>query len=446
MSIFLRVLLLSATIIAVADNVDIMGVAHSATEDLGLEGFEPDREKVKKVSYAVVGQNVLHGQRDESSIHTRFNRDFPTRVVASRLTKRNLQSFASILENRSYSAVDMHWCSIAEIPTSFFEETAVEIVVFSPAVQKIGESAFRNCNKLKSISLPGGVAILEEGAFYDCRSLCHIHLPHSVRKLGDMVFAGCTNLPVVDLRSAVEFGEQVCVGCPNLERLVLSSNFDLRNIPDGDNLSRARFSGLSVGANAFYGIPLKCTTVIRAQSPHEVDTDLEFKVFLDQRMRAVRNYDPNKTYTGGWVCEVDDPNYSGDVSDNAFSANLSLKSVRLPNARSIGMFAFDGCFNLMLVDISRALFVHQGAFFYCTSLKDLCMLYTVQFEWDMLPRTFVGCMRLSNISLVVPAHALSRHDDYLESLQKKDRSGRYGFYGFFPGLPEHIESSVRLVY
>jgi hypothetical protein len=207
--------------------------------------------------------------------------------------------------------------------------------------------------------------------------------------------------------------------------LIVNSNFDLHNIPNEDDLSIARFSGLSVGANAFYGIPLKCTTVIRTRSPHGDDQELELKKFLEQRTGVLRKYDPKKTYTDGWLNGVDDPNYSGAVSSNAFRENFSLEAVRLPKARTIGMSAFEECLLLNLVDISGAEFLFSGAFSCCYALKELCLRHDVTWKRPNVAifsnEPFASCVEIAILKLAIEASSDVEYKNLISAAQIRIR-------------------------
>lgn len=55
----------------------------------------------------------------------------------------------------------------------------------------IGGSAFYNCSKLKSITIPKSVTFIGGGAFYNCGSLTKIIIPSSVTEISNQAFFGC---------------------------------------------------------------------------------------------------------------------------------------------------------------------------------------------------------------------------------------------------------------
>lgn len=70
-------------------------------------------------------------------------------------------------------------------------------------VTHIGVSAFRNCNNLKSITLPKSLKEIEFLAFDRCHFLTNIKVPDGVTKIGHDAFFGCENLTRIELSEGV---------------------------------------------------------------------------------------------------------------------------------------------------------------------------------------------------------------------------------------------------
>ena len=58
-------------------------------------------------------------------------------------------------------------------------------------VTAFGSNAFKECNGLKSITIPSSVTSLGYSCFYNCSGLTSITIPSSVTSLGDYCFSGC---------------------------------------------------------------------------------------------------------------------------------------------------------------------------------------------------------------------------------------------------------------
>ena len=63
---------------------------------------------------------------------------------------------------------------------------------------EIGESAFRYCSSLTSITIPEGVTTIEEEAFAGCSSLTSITIPEGVTEIGKSAFEDCTGELIIN--------------------------------------------------------------------------------------------------------------------------------------------------------------------------------------------------------------------------------------------------------
>lgn len=61
-------------------------------------------------------------------------------------------------------------------------------------IAAIGEYAFNNAVKLKSVAVPESVTELREGAFNNCENLDEVNIPESITELSAYVFGGCGRL------------------------------------------------------------------------------------------------------------------------------------------------------------------------------------------------------------------------------------------------------------
>lgn len=84
-------------------------------------------------------------------------------------------------------------------------------------LEKLGTSAFYSC-KLKNITLPKTLKIIDNGVFSSCRSLTEIFIPKSVSHIGKEVFEGCTDLSSI----VVEEGNSVYNSMGNCNAIIHS--------------------------------------------------------------------------------------------------------------------------------------------------------------------------------------------------------------------------------
>ena len=65
------------------------------------------------------------------------------------------------------------------------------------SVRSIGQSAFRDCSSLISVTLPNSVTSIGQNAFSGCSSLISVTIPNSVTRIEDYAFYGCSSLTQV---------------------------------------------------------------------------------------------------------------------------------------------------------------------------------------------------------------------------------------------------------
>ena len=71
------------------------------------------------------------------------------------------------------------------------------------SVTSIGESAFRGCSSLKSITIPDSVTNISRRAFDSCTSLTSVTIPNSVTKIGSYAFMNCISLTNITIPDSV---------------------------------------------------------------------------------------------------------------------------------------------------------------------------------------------------------------------------------------------------
>lgn len=77
---------------------------------------------------------------------------------------------------------------------AFFEYTKLKSVTIPDSVTSIGSGAFMYCDKLTSISIPEGTTTIGAEAFAYCDKLQRVTIPDSVTFIGDEVFYSCGSL------------------------------------------------------------------------------------------------------------------------------------------------------------------------------------------------------------------------------------------------------------
>lgn len=105
-------------------------------------------------------------------------------------------------------------------------------------VKIIENSAFEDCEKLRSVSIPDSVIHIGESAFSGCESLTSIKIPDSVIYIGAFAFSGCMELKSVaipDTDKIRYIRQGTFLNCENLKLII---------IPDGVRvISQEAFRG-----------------------------------------------------------------------------------------------------------------------------------------------------------------------------------------------------------
>lgn len=97
--------------------------------------------------------------------------------------------------------------------------------LFERRVIRIGDYAFANNTRIKSVFIPEGVASIGPNAFENCTNLETVFLPQSLKTIGSRAFARCEKLNNIVLPSTVSFiFRETFAHCYSLESL------DLRHI------------------------------------------------------------------------------------------------------------------------------------------------------------------------------------------------------------------------
>jgi len=100
------------------------------------------------------------------------------------------------------------------------------------SITSIEYSAFRDCTSLTSVTIPNSVIKIDRYAFSDCTSLTSVTIPNSVTNIGDGAFGNCTSLASVIIPNSVtEIDTYAFSGCISLTSVTIPDS--VTNIGDG---------------------------------------------------------------------------------------------------------------------------------------------------------------------------------------------------------------------
>jgi hypothetical protein len=224
-------------------------------------------------------------------------------------------------------------------------------------VTAIGEYAFANRQKLKSISLPSSITTIGMGAFYECSGLAEINIPKSITSIGSYAFYGCSALKSITLPETIQaIGAGVLEGCSTLTEANVPASA-IYSLPADNITSVVINSGTSIGTNAFQNFE-KLKNIIIAPTVQTVGTGLFQKC-------------KNITYATVPTCVLTELpkdalthvviNGGTHIPEKAFLYAPNLTSVTVSHSvESIGKMAFSGCYKLVEVYNLSSIDIKKG--------------------------------------------------------------------------------------
>ena len=192
-------------------------------------------------------------------------------------------------------------------------------------VVTVDDYAFRNCESVKTVTIPDTVTRIDTSAFEGCVNLESVSLPGSLTYIGGKVFYGCESLITVTIPSSVTYiGPEVFSWCTSLEEIDVDSKSKGYTSVDG--------------------------------------------VLMDIGKTRVMSFPAAKDCTAYTV-----PTTAREISKSAFAGCAKLESIVLPptTALYIYEYAFAGCSGLKSINLpSNIMSIYNYAFDGCTSLEE----------------------------------------------------------------------------
>ena len=277
------------------------------------------------------------------------------------------------------------------------------------SVTKIGGRAFAKCESLTSITIPDGVTCIGNSAFSGCTNLNNITIPNTINYIGAEAFYNCSSLESISLPEGVtEIYDFTFYGCNNLN-CVFYNGYE-------SNLSIGIFSGLSTsvikyakdkgtfnGGEWYFDYS---TGVLRITGNGNMEFGYnqtipwsEYKydiksVVIESGITSIADY--------AFTCctnliSVTIPNTVTNIGESAFEGCEALMSLSIPRKVSnIAKDAFYGCKKIQTVNLSSNVFIGDGAFSDCTSLKNVYLSSSVSVIGD---NAFSNCTSLESITI-----------------------------------------------
>ena len=258
---------------------------------------------------------------------------------------------------------------------------------------KIGENAFKDQVKMKSVTIPATVTSIDAQAFAGCTKLTSIDIPASVTSIGTNPFAGCTGLQTITVNSGntVYKSENgvLLSESENKKTLVCypagktDSKYD---IPEGVTAIAAQAFGgctkletitipasvTSIGTNPFAGCTgLQTITVEEGNTAYKIENGVLLSE--SENKKTLLCYPAGNT---GTTCTT--PESVTAIAAQAFADCKKLENVVLrENVTSVGADAFTGCDKLKAVyaqkdcDIDSTVLNSENIIYYIVTNEDV---------------------------------------------------------------------------
>ena len=279
--------------------------------------------------------------------------------------------------------------SVTSIGNSAFKNcSSLQSVTISDSVTSIGDWAFSDCSSLQSVTIPDSVTRIGNCVFLNCSSLQSVIIPDSVTSIGDLVFNGCSSLYSVTIPDSVtSIGNRAFEGCSSLQSVTIPNS-----VTSIGNDAFAWCSSLysvtipesitNIKGNPF----VKCPARVINLSKHF--TIFEGNLYTSDRRKLISYLSKGENFII--------PDSVTSIGSCAFSFCSSLQSVTIPNSvTSIGDIAFYGCLSLYSVTIPDSVTsIGNWVFSNCKSLQSITIPDSVT---SIGNDAFSGCESLQSV-------------------------------------------------
>ncbi len=247
-------------------------------------------------------------------------------------------------------------------------------------VTKIGEYAFKGCNKMTSISIPSNVTQICDFAFYAC--------------------SGLRKLIIVDSNTTLSLGYNKNSGSMSVVGEGLFWDCSINTLYLGRNISF--FDSKPYGYSPFYMENIGYSVLQNVTISNFVS-----KIYA------------NTFYCCKYLKNITIPNSVTSIGSNAFYSCSGLTSITIPNSvTSIGISAFENCQELKNITIGSGVKrVAYNAFKTCNLIEDIYVYSKQPFKTDSDSSNPYNCYinGRRNATLHIPygsANAYKSHPDW----------------------------------
>ena len=235
-------------------------------------------------------------------------------------------------------------------------------------LERIGEYAFSECRSIKHLTIPDSVITIESNAFVSSNALMYVRLGKSVKTIGESAFHGTSLITITIPNSVVEIG-----GCAFVsQRLIEICN-------DSSVEIIKKVGSYAENVKNIYS-----------------STQGASKLSLDENKCIIYPDEENKILVGyvGEKTELSIPEGITEIYARAFTYCKGLAKVEIPKSvKSIGNDAFSNCTNLSSIVLPDHINIGSGVFYGCEKLIEI----NVPSSWTKIGDDAFNGMGLTSI-------------------------------------------------
>lgn len=213
-------------------------------------------------------------------------------------------------------------------------------------VKAIASRAFRDCENLKSITIPDTITSIGSHAFTECPNIERAVIPANAA-----IYLPKNNLKELVITSGTDIPANTFENCMTLESIIIADSI------------------LNVGSNAFAG----CTNIKKAIVPTTVIPALPKDNLKEVVITSGTKIDNSAFYECNNLTSITLPNGIVSIGEQAFYNCSNLTQFTIPDSvTSIGDYAFTGCGMLENITIPNSI-TTMGNFVFvnCSSLTNV---------------------------------------------------------------------------
>ena len=239
--------------------------------------------------------------------------------------------------------------NIEKIGYSAFRDCeSLESIILPDELKEICWEAFAKCNSLKSIVIPESIGVIDWHVFEDCESLDSVVFPSRIEKLGSHAFSNCKSLRTINIpNSVIRMDGSVFAGCSSLNSVHMPNNY----VITGDGM----FSGC-------------CNLKSFSVDSNNVSFSVDDGVLFNEDKTILIQFPAGKD-----VKEYTIPGFVIEINDSAFRGCGKLTKISIPESvKKVGWFVFSDCENLTDINIPKGTdFIAYNSFSGCRALINI---------------------------------------------------------------------------